>query len=62
MATSYSNRLRNTFIVHAFVATLLGGALWLIPGRFLTLLGWVDEFVQLPESTIACPARPLSTR
>jgi hypothetical protein len=55
MEATFSNRLRTTFIVHAFVATLLGGALWLIPGRFLTLLGWVDEFVQLPESTMSVP-------
>jgi len=31
--------------------------MWVIPGRSLTLLGWVDEFVQLPGSDLSIPGQ-----
>ncbi len=36
-----------TFLVHAIVALVFGAALWLVPGRFLTLVGWVQEWVKV---------------
>jgi hypothetical protein len=32
--------LKTTFLVHAIVAVLSGLLMWLIPGRFLLLVGW----------------------
>ncbi len=55
MDAPISNSLRTTFLVHLIVALILGAALFLIPGRTLTLLGWVDEWVQLPESELSIP-------
>ena len=31
--------------------------MWLIPGRTLTLFGWVGEFVQLPGSQVTIPGQ-----
>ena len=50
-----SSTLRYTFLVHAVVAFVLGILLLLIPGRTLGLLGWVPDFVHLPDSTQAVP-------
>jgi hypothetical protein len=52
-----SNRLRITFLVHGIISAILGAAMWLIPGRILSLLGWVDEFVQLPGSDLSIPGQ-----
>jgi len=61
-----SSRLRWTFLIHAIVSAVLGAALWLIPGRTLILLGWVQETVVLPESDLVVPGGtfvdPLITR
>ena len=52
-----SNELRITFIVHAAVALVFGAAMMFIPGRTLTLLGWVPELVQLPDSELSIPGQ-----
>lgn len=49
--------LRVTFLLHWIVCAILGAALWLIPGRTLTLVGWVGEFIQLPESNLSIPGQ-----
>jgi hypothetical protein len=49
------NGLRNTFIIHAVIGLLFGAALMFIPGRALTLLGWVPQNVQLPQSELSVP-------
>jgi hypothetical protein len=48
MDVPISNSLRATFLVHMIVALVLGAALLLVPGRTLSLLGWVPEQVQFP--------------
>ena len=55
MDTPISNSLRVTFLVHMIVALVLGAALWLIPGRTMSLLGWVPAQVQLPQSELSIP-------
>jgi hypothetical protein len=50
-----SNWLRNLFLAHWIISTLLGAALFLVPGRSLTLLGWVPQWVHLPESDLSIP-------
>ena len=55
MDAPISNSLRVTFIVHMIVALVLGAALWIIPGRTLTILGWVPEQVYLPQSDLSIP-------
>jgi hypothetical protein len=55
MEKQIPNGLRSTFIVHAAVALVSGAALMFIPGRALTLLGWVPAMVQLPESELSVP-------
>jgi hypothetical protein len=52
-----TNRLRITFLLHWIISAILGAALWLIPGRTLTLMGWVGEFVRLPESELSIPGQ-----
>jgi hypothetical protein len=55
MDAPISNSLRVTFFIHMIVAVVLGATLWIIPGRTLTLLGWVPEQVLLPQSTLSIP-------
>jgi hypothetical protein len=50
-----SNRLRITFLLHWIISAISGALLWLIPGRTLALLGWVEPFYQLPESDLSIP-------
>lgn len=52
-----SNRLRITFLLHWIISAILGAAMWLVPGRTLTLLGWVGKFVQLPGSEVSIPGQ-----
>jgi hypothetical protein len=52
-----TQNLRVTFLLHWIVCAILGAALWLIPGRTLTLVGWVGEFIQLPESNLSIPGQ-----
>ena len=40
--------LKTTFAIHFVVAALLGLALWLVPGRFLVVVGWLPETYQIP--------------
>jgi hypothetical protein len=61
-----SNGLRTTFLVHLVISTVLGAALLLVPGRALNLLGWVPDWVQLPNSDQRIPGQtfvdPVVTR
>jgi hypothetical protein len=50
-----SSFLRTTFLLHMIIGVLLGVFLFLIPGRTLTLLGWVPESVPIPNSEITAP-------
>jgi hypothetical protein len=49
--------LRSTFIVHMVIGGLLGAAIFIVPGRTLTLLGWVPQWVQLPDSELSIPGQ-----
>lgn len=55
MGKSTSNGWRRLFLVHAIGAAAIGAPLWVVPGRTLTLIGWVPELVQLPESALSVP-------
>lgn len=55
MEKPISSTLRTTFLVHWIIGGVLGAALFVIPGRLLTLVGWVDAWVQLPESDQSIP-------
>ena len=55
MEKPISNRLQITFLIHCIISAIIGAAMWLIPGRILTLLGWVDESVRLPGSELSIP-------
>lgn len=61
-----SSTVRLIFLIHAIVGLVFGLGLLLVPGRSLTLLGWVDEWVQLPNSDLSIPGQtfvdPLITR
>jgi hypothetical protein len=58
--------LQVTFLVHAVLSLVLGLALMLVPGRSLSVLGWVQVWVQLPNSDLSIPGQtfvdPLITR
>jgi len=66
MAKQISSGLRYTFLLHGIVLGVLGLSLWVIPGRTLTLLGLIQEWVQLPKSGISIPGgafvNPFMTR
>jgi hypothetical protein len=55
MDRTISAGLRTTFLVHAIVAVVFGAALWLVPGRFLTLVGWVQESFTIDGTEITAP-------
>jgi hypothetical protein len=55
MDRPFPNWLRNTFLIHSIISVILGVAMWLIPGRTLTWMGWVDEFVQIPGPDLSVP-------
>lgn len=55
MEESLAERLRTLFLIHAVVGFVFGAPLWLVPGRTLTLTGWVPEMVALPESDLSVP-------
>ena len=55
MERPVGNYLRSVFLIHGFITAITGAALWLVPGRTLTLVGWVPPFVQLPDSELAVP-------
>ena len=55
MDRTISAGLRTTFLVHAIVAVVFGAALWLVPGRFLTLVGWVAESFTIDGTEITAP-------
>lgn len=58
--------LQVTFFIHAIAGLVLGLALLLVPGRSLNFLGWVPDWVQLPNSEASIPGQtfvdPLITR
>jgi hypothetical protein len=41
-----SQGLKYIFLIHAIISVIFGLGLWLIPGSFLTLLGWVPTTVE----------------
>lgn len=43
MENTISKGLRNTFLVHIFFSAVLGLAVYVIPGRVLTWLGWIPK-------------------
>lgn len=55
MEKTISNSLRTIFLVHMIISLVLGAALWLVPGRTLTFLGWIPETVELPELGVSTP-------
>lgn len=55
MEKPISSILRSTFLVHMIIGVFLGIFLFLIPGRTLTLFGWVDVSVPFPDSEIVVP-------
>jgi hypothetical protein len=61
-----SSFLRNTFLFHMIIGVILGVFLFLIPGRFLTFIGWVQESVTFPNIELPVPGTifvdPLITR
>ena len=61
-----SNTVRLVFLIHAVIGLIFGLGLLLIPGRSLSLLGWVPQWVQLPNSDLSIPGQtfvdPLVTR
>jgi phosphatidylserine synthase len=57
MDNPLSSWLRTTFLLHWIISALLGVPLFLVPGRTLTILGWVPQWVQLPESELSIPGQ-----
>ena len=55
MEDSISPRLRVLFLIHACFTFVLGVLLWSIPGRTLTVLGWVPEALQFPGTEMLVP-------
>jgi hypothetical protein len=55
MEKTISNTLRTIFLVHMIISLILGAALWLVPGRTLTVLGWVKETVEFTELGVSAP-------
>ena len=55
MDSPISKRLRITFLIHGIISAILGALLWLIPGRTLVMLGWVDISYTLPGSDLSVP-------
>ncbi len=45
MEKPISSGLKTLFLIHAIISLLFGLGFWLIPGRFLTLVGWVPQWV-----------------
>jgi hypothetical protein len=52
-----SGWLRTTFLVHWIISAILGAGLFLVPGRTLTILGWVPQWVQLPGVELNIPGQ-----
>ena len=46
MENTISKNLKNTFLVHTIVSTVMGLMLYVIPGRVLIWLGWIPENVE----------------
>lgn len=48
-----SNNVRILFAVHMVVAGVIGAAMWIIPGRTLTAVGWIPEMREIsPEISL----------
>ena len=50
-----SKGLQTTFLIHGIFSAILGLALWLIPGRTLTLLLWVPSVVGVAGTDLTTP-------
>jgi hypothetical protein len=57
MNDTISKGLKTTFLVHMIVAAVLGLALWIVPGRVLSLVGWIPAMVPLPQSSLSVPGQ-----
>lgn len=57
MNAPVSRNLKISFLILAIVALIFGAVLVAIPGRTLTLLGWVEDQVRLPQSTVTIPGQ-----
>ena len=55
MGKPISKGLKTIFLIHAIVSAILGVGLWIIPGRYLTLLGWVPELITIVENDLQLP-------
>lgn len=55
MEKPISSFLRSTFMVHLIIGGILGIFMFTIPGRTLTVLGWVPETFQIPDTEITAP-------
>jgi hypothetical protein len=55
MEKPISSGLKTLFLVHAIVSLLFGLVFWLVPGRFLTLVGWIPQWTWGVEN--AAPVR-----
>lgn len=59
MENPISKGLKTIFFVHMILSTILGLGLWLVPGRFLTFVGWVPEYVTYAEADLRMPGTNL---
>ena len=50
-----SKGLKVTFLIHGIFSTILGLALWLIPGRTLTLFLWLPPVIKVPGTDLTAP-------
>ena len=55
MEKPISQGLKMIFLVHAIVSAILGLGLWLVPGRLLTLIGWVPEWITVLDTELQVP-------
>lgn len=46
MDKTISRGLKYIFLIHAIISVIFGLGVWLIPGRFMTFLGWVQPIVE----------------
>ena len=59
MGKQISPGLKIIFLVHTIISLILGLGLWVIPGRFLTLLGWVPEWIPILDTSQQVPGTTL---
>jgi hypothetical protein len=50
-----SSLLKTTFLIHFIISLVLGLAIFIVPGRTLTLIGWVPDTVPVPNTELTVP-------